>query len=124
MPQRVPCSSGFTPAAMERLTAFDWPGNARQLQNEIQRTVLLSEGNRIDAPDLSVTTIKAAGPEASQPIGDAVNDVNYTLLEGVERNAIVSMLKETGGNKLETAKRLGIGRQTLYNKITAYGIEA
>ena len=83
MPQRVPCSSGFTPAAMERLTAFDWPGNARQLQNEIQRTVLLSEGNRIDAPDLSVTTIKAAGPEASQPIGDAVNDVNYTLLEGV-----------------------------------------
>ena len=43
--------------------------------------------------------------------------------EGVERNAIVQMLKETGGNKLETAKRLGIGRQTLYNKIKAYGIE-
>ena len=116
--------SGFTPAAIERLEAFDWPGNARQLQNEIQRAVLLSEGNRIDASDLSVTTIRAVGPDASQPIGDAVNDVNYTLLEGVERNAIVSMLKETGGNKLETAKRLGIGRQTLYNKIKAYGIEA
>ena len=50
-------------------------------------------------------------------------DTNFTLLEGVERNAIVQMLKETGGNKLETAKRLGIGRQTLYNKIKAYGIE-
>ena len=48
---------------------------------------------------------------------------NFTLLEGVERNTIVQMLKETGGNKLETAKRLGIGRQTLYNKIKAYGIE-
>jgi DNA-binding NtrC family response regulator len=45
------------------------------------------------------------------------------LLEGVERNAIIQMLRETGGNKLETAKRLGIGRQTLYNKIKAYGIE-
>ena len=50
-------------------------------------------------------------------------DTNFTLLEGVERNAIVQTLKETGGNKLEAAKRLGIGRQTLYNKIKAYGIE-
>jgi DNA-binding NtrC family response regulator len=41
----------------------------------------------------------------------------------VERNAIIQMLKETGTNKLETAKRLGIGRQTLYNKIKAYGID-
>src|SRR5437667_4545832 len=36
---------GFTPSAVERLTAFDWPGNVRQLQNEVQRTVLLSEGD-------------------------------------------------------------------------------
>jgi transposase InsO family protein len=50
-------------------------------------------------------------------------DTSFTLLEGVERNAIVQMLNETGGNKLETAKQLGIGRQTLYNKIKAYGIE-
>jgi DNA-binding NtrC family response regulator len=48
---------------------------------------------------------------------------DFTLLESMERNAIIQLLKETGGNKLETAKRLGIGRQTLYNKIKAYGIE-
>ena len=46
---------GFTPAAVERLTAFDWPGNVRQLQNEVQRAVLLSEGDEVDASDLSVT---------------------------------------------------------------------
>jgi DNA-binding NtrC family response regulator len=106
---------GFSPAAIERLSAFDWPGNVRQLQNEVQRAVLLSEGEEIDAPDLSIT--KARNDEGSQ-------DTNFTLLEGVERNAIIEMLKDTGGNKLETAKRLGIGRQTLYNKIKAYGIEA
>src|SRR5215471_6494335 len=66
---------GFTPSAVERLTAFDWPGNVRQLQNEIQRTVLLSEGDEIDAPDLSIT--KARNDEVSQ-------DTNFTLLEGVE----------------------------------------
>jgi len=106
---------GFSPEAAERLTAFDWPGNVRQLQNEIQRAVLLCESSEIDSTDLSITSVK---PETEQS-----QDTNFTLLEGVERNAIVQMLKETGGNKLETAKRLGIGRQTLYNKIKAYGIE-
>ena len=106
---------GYTPSAVERLTGFDWPGNVRQLQNEVQRAVLLSEGEEVDATDLSITKVRM--------IGDEPQDTNFTLLEGVERNAIVQMLKETGGNKLETAKRLGIGRQTLYNKIKAYGIE-
>jgi len=108
---------GFTGAAVDRLTSFDWPGNVRQLQNEIQRAVLLSEGDMVDAADLSITTVKSA-VATEEPM-----DTNFTLLEGVERNAIVNMLKETGGNKLEAAKRLGIGRQTLYNKIKAYGIE-
>jgi DNA-binding NtrC family response regulator len=106
---------GFTQAAVERLTAFDWPGNVRQLQNEIQRAVLLCESGEIDSTDLSITNVKSET--------DQSQDTNFTLLEGVERNAIVQMLKETGGNKLETAKRLGIGRQTLYNKIKAYGID-
>ena len=107
--------SGFTPAAIERLTAFDWPGNVRQLQNEVQRAVLLNESNEVDVADLSVTNAKVGSTDGT--------DTSFTLLEGVERNAIIQTLKETGGNKLETAKRLGIGRQTLYNKIKAYGIE-
>jgi DNA-binding NtrC family response regulator len=109
--------TGFKADAIERLTAFDWPGNIRQLQNEIQRAVLLSEGDEVAAADLSITYVKT-NPGAAEE-----SDTSFTLLEGVERNAIVQMLKETNGNKLETAKRLGIGRQTLYNKIKAYGIE-
>ncbi len=106
---------GFTAAAVDRLTAFEWPGNIRQLQNEVQRAVLLCEGDMVDAADLSVASARVASSEGG--------DTSFTLLEGVERNTIIQMLKETGGNKLETAKRLGIGRQTLYNKIKAYGIE-
>jgi DNA-binding NtrC family response regulator len=106
---------GFNPAAVDRLTAFEWPGNVRQLQNEVQRAVLLCEGDWVDAADLSITNIRTSPAEHQ--------DTDFTLLEGVERNAIVQTLKETGGNKLEAAKRLGIGRQTLYNKIKAYGIE-
>jgi len=106
---------GFTPQAVERLTSFEWPGNVRQLQNEIQRAVLLSEGPEVNVTDLSISDVKFVPTEG--------HDTAFTLLEGVERNAIIQMLKETNGNKLETAKRLGIGRQTLYNKIKAYGIE-
>src|SRR5258705_1191937 len=106
---------GFNPAAIDRLTGFDWPGNVRQLQNEVQRAVLLSEGEEVDATDLSITK--------SRNISDEAQDTNFTLLEGVERNAIVQMLKETGGNQLETAKPLGIGRQTPHHQIQAYSIE-
>jgi len=105
--------SGFTPEAAETLRMFDWPGNVRQLQNEIQRAVLMSEGAMVDVKDLSITAVMSAK-----------EDSELTLMEAMERNTIMQMLKDTGGNKLETAKRLGIGRQTLYNKIKMYEIEA
>jgi len=108
--------TGFTPAASEKLRSFDWPGNVRQLQNEIQRAVLMSDGTIIDVNDLSIQQAPA-GPEEEETS-------SLTLLEGMERQTIIQMLKETNGNKLETAKRLGIGRQTLYNKIKAYNIQA
>ena len=106
--------TGFTPAAAELLRKYDWPGNVRQLQNEVQRAVLMCEAKLVDVQDLSISAPRIETPE---------DDANLTLMEAMERNTIVQMLKETGGNKLETAKRLGIGRQTLYNKIKAYGIE-
>lgn len=104
--------TAFSPDAAELLRKYDWPGNVRQLQNQVQRAVLMTEGQVVDVQDLAIHIDRTA-PE----------ETDFTLLEGMERNAIIQLLKETGGNKLETARRLGIGRQTLYNKIKAYGIE-
>ena len=106
----------FSSEAADRLRRYDWPGNVRQLQNEIQRTVLMTDSPTIEVADLSISNnISGAG----EPGCD-----NLTLMEAMERSKIIEVLKETGGNKLETAKRLGIGRQTLYNKIKAYQIAA
>jgi len=105
--------AGFEPAAADKLRRHDWPGNVRELQNEIQRAVLMADGASIQAGDLSIS--QDADP---LPAGTPL-----TLLEGMERQTIVQMLRETNGNKLETAKRLGIGRQTLYNKIKTYNIK-
>ena len=104
--------SGFSDPASEALRAFDWPGNVRQLQNEIQRAVLMCDGSTVEEKDLSVMSV-----------ANAKDNPDLTLMEAMERNTILQMLKDTNGNKLETAKRLGIGRQTLYNKIKMYGIE-
>ena len=104
----------FTAAATDLLRKYDWPGNVRQLQNEVQRAVLMCDDKFVDVHDLSVNATAAA----------ETNDQNLTLMEAMERNKIVEVLRETRGNKLETARRLGIGRQTLYNKIKLYAIAA
>jgi DNA-binding NtrC family response regulator len=106
--------NGFSAGAAEVLRKYDWPGNVRQLQNEIQHAVLMTEGQFIDVQDLSIR----------HAVDAAVDDEKLTLLEGLERNTIVQLLKQTNGNKQETARRLGVSRQTLYNKMKAYGIEA
>ncbi len=106
----------FSAEAADRLRRYGWPGNVRQLQNEIQRTVLMTDSPTIEVADLSISNnISGAGDPGCD---------NLTLMEAMERSKIIEVLKETGGNKLETAKRLGIGRQTLYNKIKAYQIAA
>jgi len=107
--------TGFSPEAADQVRNYEWPGNVRQLQNEIQRAVLMVEGYVVESRDLSISSAVAT---------TQMSDEKLTLMEAMERNAIVQMLKDTRGNKLETAKRLGIGRQTLYNKIKAYAIDA
>src|SRR3954463_11458077 len=73
----------FTPEAVERLKKYDWPGNVRQLQNEIQRAVLMSDGKMIDANDLTINDSKP---------GDTADDANLTLMEAMERNKIIEVL--------------------------------
>src|SRR5437867_9518410 len=107
--------SDYSSEAAERLRNNDWPGNVRQLQNELQRTALMCQGQADEAADLSI---------GETPSNAETGNQNLTLMEAMERSKIIEVLKETGGNKLETAKRLGIGRQTLYNKIKAYAIAA
>ncbi len=103
--------SGFSEAAARVLHDFDWPGNVRQLENEIQRAVLMCESGAIEPSDLSITAPGEAGTEGP-----------LTMLENVERDAIRQALVRARGNKTVAAAELGVTRQTLYNKIRRYGI--
>lgn len=104
---------GFTPTALRTMAEFSWPGNVRQLENEIQRAVLFCDGTLIDVGDLTI----------GDPVRYPVPGVALTPIELSERETIARTLGECQGNKLLAARRLGIGRQTLYNKIRRYHLE-
>lgn len=110
---------GLDPAALAMLTAAHWPGNVRQLENAIYRAVVLSEGALLGAADFSHIGAPAAGECAAStperpPFFDESGHV-HTLAE-IEAAALEAALARYGGSMSEAARRLGIGRSTLYRK--------
>lgn len=103
---------GFAPSALDCLQKFNWPGNVRQLENEIQRAVLVSTGDTLELKDLSIPYEQAQASAES-----------LTGLAAMERTAILGALRQTGGNKAAAARQLGITRQTLYNKLKQFGLD-
>ncbi|MBN2062627.1 MAG: sigma-54-dependent Fis family transcriptional regulator [Deltaproteobacteria bacterium] len=106
---------GFSPHAMDRLIRHDWPGNIRELMNAVERAVVLSRSEYLDTGDLPLvlqdSPDEIPSPEAS------LSDMK---LADVEKIAILNTLEKTGGNKSETARRLGITRKTLHKKLKSY----
>ncbi len=97
-------------AARNKLLAYSWPGNVRQLRNVVDSAVLLAPGPRIEPDDLSLHDATGGG------------EWETLRLEHWERKLIREALQRCGGNVPEAAQLLGIGRATLYRKIDQYGI--
>ncbi len=104
------------PAALKILQSYNWPGNIRELQNEIKRLVALADG--VIGPVLLARLRRTA------PVGGSrrTDGLAGRTLKDIERQAIQETLKMTGGNKAEASKRLGISRRALYDKIEKYGL--
>ncbi|MEQ9096992.1 MAG: sigma-54 dependent transcriptional regulator [Phycisphaerales bacterium] len=116
----------ITDAALMRLTAYDWPGNVRQLLNVIQNMVVTAIGEATeDAPArLEVRHIppEVRAGEDEGEAGAASGTLAGTSLEQIEKRAIRETLRLTGGNREQAAKLLGIGERTLYRKLREYGL--
>ncbi|WP_147820151.1 sigma-54-dependent transcriptional regulator [Salidesulfovibrio onnuriiensis] len=112
---------GFTPTAMDALVKYDWPGNVRELENAVERAVIMAAGEYVSERDLPPAVTRhfesAGGSNGGQPL------VGGKSLQEIETVAIEETLAQTGGNKSETAKLLGISRTTLDNKIRKYGVD-
>ncbi|MCP4744880.1 MAG: sigma-54-dependent Fis family transcriptional regulator [Desulfobacteraceae bacterium] len=114
---------GFAPLAMDMLLKYDWPGNVRELENAVERAVILLAGDHVTEKQLPLNIVKNhPGHEAIQQTSAPVIDGTRSL-EDVEKEAILATLEAANGNKSETARRLGITRKTLHNKLKGYGVE-
>ena len=117
--------NAISPAALEALQAYPYPGNVRELYNIMQRAMLLCDSNRLERHHLPAEVLKAAPPEGSDVVLDTlagVDDFNLKAAikhaqEEVEKRLIEKALAASGGNHKQAALMLGISRASLYNKL-------
>jgi two-component system response regulator HydG len=110
---------GFTPQAMDRLLRHSWPGNVRELMNSVERGVVLSRGEYLDETELSLI-LPGTGPSSVGTAAALTTHPEGHSLEMVERETILNVLDAAQGNKSEAARRLGITRRTLHQKLRKY----
>ena len=109
---RYGSSARLLPEAVEAMRRHEWPGNVRELKNVLERAFAFCDNGVIGPDDLELI-----GPD------DGGTEAESGSLEAMERDHIIRILRETGGNKKKAAEILGIERRTLYNKAKRLGID-
>src|SRR5277367_5329739 len=130
----------FTASAMKLLMDYDWPGNVRELENVVERAVVLSTQERVDA-DLLPESIRSKeivrgvrlqlseflppmpGEPGSRSAADHSQPSLFQIMDEIERRIIIDMLERTGWNQTEAAERFLIPLSTLNQKIKRLGID-
>jgi two-component system response regulator HydG len=111
---------GLSPAASERMMAYDWPGNVRELGNCLERAVALAHFEEIQVEDLPE---KIRNQQSRRNPSMSGNEIPELLtLEEVERRHVLRVLEACHGNRTDAAKILGLDRKTLYRKLLRWGV--
>jgi Nif-specific regulatory protein len=112
--------AGVTPEALDQLGAYSWPGNIRELENEVQRLVIQCDNEGFITPDLLAPSVRKVEGLLGRvaPKKGTLKD----MMEEVERWLLVEALRDHGGNKTKTAETLGITREGLHKKLAKYGM--
>jgi two-component system response regulator AtoC len=108
----------LAPDAMDCLLRYDWPGNVRELKGAIDSGVTLASGPQIFLPDLPLTISQNAG----STFGNSAEKSGQMNLHDQEMRLIMRALEESGGNRTEAAKKLGISRRTLHRRLRELNI--
>jgi len=107
---------GATPAAHAALHGYGWPGNVRELRNVIERAMLLSDGERLEARDFTVTSGVVSASDDFELPATGVD------LEKLERSLVIQALKRSGGNQTKAGTFLGLNRDQIRYRIEKFGL--
>jgi transcriptional regulator with GAF, ATPase, and Fis domain len=115
----------LAPEAERLLLAYDYPGNVRELQNILQRAVLLSGGGVIERHHLpeALQSLRTAAAPPEEPAGDGFRAAKQRVIERFERDYLSRCLREAGGNISQAAKAAGIDYKNFYTKMQQYRID-
>jgi DNA-binding NtrC family response regulator len=111
---------GVSAGALEVLTRYDWPGNVRELENVLHRAVVLARSSVIQLQDVP---LDVAMPETGSRVGEDTGPPLREALEQFERQYILRVLEGVGWNVSHAARRLGVHRNTVLTKLSAWGIQ-
>jgi DNA-binding NtrC family response regulator len=117
---------GLSIDASGRLTAYDWPGNVRQLKNAIERAVILSEGDEITPKELPALDdlggLVVHVPESNEELKKVKKEIREKAVREVERNFIIQALMQNDWNVTRAAKKVGLQRPNFQNLMKKHGI--
>ncbi len=119
--KKIKRSARLTPQALDLLSRYDWPGNVRELENEMERALTLAGKEKEIREEHLSEKIRPSSEKG--PVIDETGGTLSEVTERIEQRMILEALGNTKGNRSEAARRLGITRQGLLNKITRYKIE-
>jgi Nif-specific regulatory protein len=109
----------FTPEALDALRSYHWPGNIRELRNVVERAVVLSTDEMIDADELALSQLSSPG-ETGRRTGERTSPFVPLTLDEMEQRHVQATLAAVGGNKTKAATMLGIERSTLDRKLARW----
>ena len=107
---------------MDMLKNYSWPGNVRQLENMIERGVVLCGGDTITSEHIAMEAERPTAGSSMMPKPQVFSDRGIRSLEKMEAEALSKALEIVGHNISKAAKELGIGRATFYRKAKKFGI--
>jgi transcriptional regulator with PAS, ATPase and Fis domain len=113
---------GFTKKSLKYMYEYNWPGNVREMENTIERCMIISEGDMIDADDLPIHLRENDVSLNSDLSNSLFTDDTIIPFEKLKEEAIKHALKITNGNIVEAAKKLQLGRATIYRLMEKYNI--
>jgi DNA-binding NtrC family response regulator len=113
-------SKRIAPELMRQFQAYNWVGNVRQLENMIQRGVLLSAEREVIEPDDVFSTFFTDANPTAEGSGKGIDLSRLQTIDDMERHMIMQALEETDNNQQLAAERLGISARTIRNKLRRY----
>ena len=109
---------GASPAAYTLLEQYGWPGNVRELRNVVERAMLLSDGQRLEAKDFAALTTTSGSADDFELPATGVD------LEQLERSLVIQALRAFGGNQTKAATLLGLNRDQIRYRIEKFSLTA